>query len=138
MRIGELANLTGSSVRALRHYDRMGVLSSARQDNGYRTFTPEDVGRVRLIRMFLSVGFTLDEIRQYAPCWQGDLKPGDPVPGVVAADFYRRKLAEIDGQLRDLHVIRDRLTAQLSDLERSGTTCAAPLPEAPHEPDPRP
>ena len=40
MRIGELAARTGSSVRALRHYDRTGVLSSVRQDNGYRTFIP--------------------------------------------------------------------------------------------------
>ena len=130
MRIGELAARTGSSVRALRHYDRTGVLSSVRQDNGYRTFTPEDVARVRLIRMFLAVGVTLDEIRRYAPCWQAGGTTADPAAGDVAR-FYRRKLAELDTQLRDLHVIRDRLSAQLGALERSGTTCAAPSQETP-------
>lgn len=109
----------------------MGVLSSDRLSNGYRTFLPDDVRRVRLIRQFLSVGFTLEEIRLYAPCWQTDLKPSDPVPVDVAADFYRRKLAAIDVQLRDLQIIRDRLTAQLSDLDHAGATGISPHQETP-------
>ncbi|NTY02392.1 MerR family transcriptional regulator [Deinococcus sp. JMULE3] len=137
MRIGELAARTGTSVRALRHYDQAGVLSSVRQENGYRTFTPDDIARVRLIRLFLSVGFTLDEIRRFAPCWQDGHGPDDPAGNDVAADFYRRKLADIDAQLRDLHVIRDRLTTQLSELTGTGPACAPTL-EDPHEPDARP
>ncbi len=137
MRIGELATRTGISVRALRHYDQAGVLSSVRQDNGYRTFTPDDIARVRLIRLFLSVGFTLDEIRRFAPCWQDGHGPDDPAGNDVAADFYRRKLADIDAQLRDLHVIRDRLTTQLSELTGTGPACAPTLEDS-HEPDSRP
>lgn len=137
MRIGELATRTGISVRALRHYDQAGVLSSVRQDNGYRTFTLDDIARVRLIRLFLSVGFTLDEIRRFAPCWQDGHGPDDPAGNDVAADFYRRKLADIDAQLRDLHVIRDRLTTQLSELTGTGPACAPTLEDS-HEPDSRP
>ncbi|WP_082505659.1 MerR family transcriptional regulator [Deinococcus sp. Leaf326] len=125
MRIGELATHTGSSVRALRHYEHAGVLSSVRQDNGYRWFTPEDIARVRLIRMFVSVGFTLDEIRRFAPCWQEGRGPEDPVDAEVAPEFYRRKLADIDAQLRDLQIIRARLTAQLGELTLAGSTCAS-------------
>lgn len=125
MRIGELAAHTGSSVRALRHYEHAGVLSSVRQDNGYRSFTPEDIARVRLIRMFVSVGFTLDEIRRFAPCWQEGCSPEDPVDAEVAPEFYRRKLADIDAQLRDLQIIRDRLTTQLRELTLTGATCAS-------------
>lgn len=123
MHIGELATHTGCSVRAIRHYDRTGVLSSTRQDNGYRTFTPEDITRVHLIRMFLSAGFTLDEIRQYAPCWQTTPHPDTPPNPEQTATFYRRKLHDIDQQISDLHVIRDRLTTQLHHLTRPGTTC---------------
>lgn len=137
MRIGELAARTGCSVRALRHYEHAGVLSSVRQDNGYRSFTPDDAARVRLIRLFLSVGFTLDEIRRFAPCWQAGRGPDDPVEADVAADFYRRKLADIDAQLRDLHVIRDRLTTQLGKLTGTGPACAPTLEDS-HEPDPHP
>lgn len=137
MRIGELATRTGISVRALRHYDQAGVLSSVRQENGYRTFTLDDIARVRLIRLFLSVGFTLDEIRRFAPCWQDGHGPDDPAGNDVAADFYRRKLADIDAQLRDLHVIRDRLTTQLSELTGTGPACAPTLEDS-HEPDSRP
>ena len=96
-----------------------------------------NVARVRLIRLFLSVGFTLDEIRRFAPCWQAGRSPDDPVEADVAADFYRRKLADIDAQLRDLQVIRDRLTTQLSELTGAGPACAPTLKDS-HEPDPRP
>ncbi|WP_119673371.1 MerR family transcriptional regulator [Deinococcus sp. RM] len=48
MRIGELATRTGISVCALQHYDQAGVLSSVRQDTGYRMFTPDDIVREHL------------------------------------------------------------------------------------------
>ena len=40
----------------------------------------------RLIRLFQSVGFTLEEICLYAPCWQDDLNPSDPVSSDVTAE----------------------------------------------------
>ncbi len=36
VRIGELARVTGTTARALRHYEQAGLISSERASNGYR------------------------------------------------------------------------------------------------------
>ena len=38
MLIGELAERTGSSTRALRHYEDQGLLAPTRDTNGYRHY----------------------------------------------------------------------------------------------------
>ena len=56
----ELARLTGISTDTLRHYERKRVLGiPARSQGGYRLYPPEAVGRVRLVRRALAIGFTL-------------------------------------------------------------------------------
>src|SRR6266545_8217833 len=50
LRIGELAGRTGLTVRALHHYDRIGLLSpSRRTEAGYRLYGEADVRRLYAI-----------------------------------------------------------------------------------------
>ena len=42
-RIKEFATLTGVSVRALHHYDRIGLLKAQRRPSGYRLYSADDV-----------------------------------------------------------------------------------------------
>ncbi|GBF74442.1 putative MerR family transcriptional regulator [Paenibacillus sp. 598K] len=56
MRIGELAALTGVSVRSLRYYDKLGLLTPLRRDNGYRDYSPLAVEQVRTIQLYLDHG----------------------------------------------------------------------------------
>jgi DNA-binding transcriptional MerR regulator len=79
LRSGELAQLAGVSRDTLRHYERNGLLPAAqRSTNGYRHYPPQVLDRVRLIRSALSIGFTVDELRDIlqsrdrgvAPCRQ--------------------------------------------------------------------
>ena len=48
MQIGRFAHLTGLTVKALRHYDQIGLLRPAAvdPDTGYRTYAPEQVARM--------------------------------------------------------------------------------------------
>jgi MerR family transcriptional regulator, thiopeptide resistance regulator len=47
-KVGELAKRTGVSVRALHHYDEIGLLSpSLRSASGYRLYTEADVIRLQ-------------------------------------------------------------------------------------------
>ena len=49
MRIGDLAQQTGASVRSLRYDEEQGLLSSVRTPRGQRTYEEDAVGRVRLL-----------------------------------------------------------------------------------------
>lgn len=63
MRIGELARVTGLTVRTLHHYDRLGLLAPVRQtENGYRRYGRREMERLYRIRSLKALGFGLREI----------------------------------------------------------------------------
>ncbi|MGH7531697.1 MAG: MerR family transcriptional regulator [Gemmatimonadales bacterium] len=114
MRIGELSRRSGASVRAIRHYDRQGLVASRRLQNGYREFDGSMVERVRVIRDLIGAGFTVDELRSLAECLQAC--PDDGRCSARTATLYRRKLDRVDGQMRALATLRRRLRERLAAL----------------------
>ena len=65
-KVGELAGRTGVSVRALHHYEEIGLLvPSGRTDTGHRLYAEEDVMRLQQIASLRSLGFSLAEIREF-------------------------------------------------------------------------
>lgn len=64
MRIGDLAEATGTPVVTIRFYEREGLLPTARRtDNNYRTYVPAHVERLAFIRQCRNLDMTLDEVR---------------------------------------------------------------------------
>ena len=62
--VGAVATLTGVSVRALHHYDHIGlVVPGVRTPAGYRGYTDADIERLHLVLVYRAVGLPLDEIR---------------------------------------------------------------------------
>jgi DNA-binding transcriptional MerR regulator len=95
---GELARLAGVSRDTLRFYERRGLLASApRSPSGYRLYPAEAVGRVRLIRGALSIGFSVSELAAIfherdhggAPCYR-------------VRRLAAEKLVALEARLRDL------------------------------------
>ncbi|MFH8725938.1 MerR family DNA-binding transcriptional regulator [Streptomyces termitum] len=123
MRIGELAERTGASVRALRHYERAGLLFSARAANGYRVFEEGAAVRVANIRYLLAAGLTLEDVADFRSCLDGDL-PSVP-PSARGLEIARERLAVLDARIAAQTAARDRLAAALA--ARSGPE-AAPQP----------
>nr|HEX4317866.1 MerR family transcriptional regulator [Kofleriaceae bacterium] len=61
--VGELARLTGVTVRALHHYDEIGLVRpSARSDAGYRLYDDGDVLRLQQVLLFRELGMPLEAI----------------------------------------------------------------------------
>ncbi|MDQ6815888.1 MAG: MerR family transcriptional regulator [Actinomycetota bacterium] len=62
--VGEVSELAGVSVRALHHYDEVGLLSpSGRSDAGYRLYSHADLSRLQEILVWRQLGLSLAEIR---------------------------------------------------------------------------
>ncbi|MFI2281083.1 MerR family transcriptional regulator [Nocardia beijingensis] len=72
MKIGELADRTGVSVRALRYYEEKGVLNPDRTSSGYRIFTESDIRTVAHIQTLLAAGLGMDLIGQILACLAGE------------------------------------------------------------------
>jgi DNA-binding transcriptional MerR regulator len=85
LKIGELAKQTGLTIRALRHYDDIGLLSpSIRSDAGYRLYDRADVARLHGIQALKQLGLDLAGI--------GDLLDGGamPLPELIARQLTAR------------------------------------------------
>jgi len=110
----ELARLTGVSTDTLRHYERRGVLAvPARSHGGYRLYPRQAVGRVRLVRRALAIGFTLHDLA--AVLSERD-RGGAPCRNVRA--LVAERLAELETRLGDLAELRDELRLLLRDWDR--------------------
>lgn len=110
--IGELARITGASVRSIRHYDGHGLLASVRASNGYRMFPEKATTQVRQIQRMIATGFTIDDIRAFPDCML--LIEGARSCDQIS-DVQRKRLEAIDRQIADLERRRARLLKTLSE-----------------------
>src|SRR5687768_1699666 len=64
-KINEVAQLAGVSVRALHHYDSIGLLTpSNRSAAGYRLYCDSDLLRLQQIMIGRALGLALEDIRR--------------------------------------------------------------------------
>ncbi len=64
MTIKKAAELTGLTPKAIRHYESMGLCPCPRRSEGkYRLYSPRELDRLRQIRYYRELGFSLEEIR---------------------------------------------------------------------------
>ena len=62
-RIGEFAKLAGVTVRALHHYDRIGLLKPERTSSGFRVYDLKGLERLEQIAALKFLGIPLKEIK---------------------------------------------------------------------------
>ena len=95
MPIGRFSRLTGVGVKALRHYDEIGLLVPAAVDDetGYRFYSPDQVDRAEAIRLLRRLDMPLDEIR-------ATLDAEDPASLRAALVSHQRQMAIRDSALR--------------------------------------
>jgi len=64
MKVKEVADLVGVSVRTLYHYDQIGLLKPKETtDSGYRLYSEEDLEKLQQILFFRELDFSLKEIK---------------------------------------------------------------------------
>ena len=65
-RIGEFSKLTRVSVRMLRHYDQLGLLTPSRKDSStnYRYYSAEQLPRLNRILALRDLGFSLEQVAE--------------------------------------------------------------------------
>jgi len=100
--IGQLARRSGLTTKALRHYDRVGLLAPAVVDaaTGYRYYEPGQVAHARLVRLLRSVDVPLEQVRECLATPDDEAR----IQQVLAA--HRRRLqARFDRVRGDLHRI---------------------------------
>ena len=121
LRVGDLARLSGKTVRALHLYEEMGLLEPAeRSKGGYRLYAPESITRVRWIAKMQEMGFSLGDIQSMSRQWE----QSGSAPNAMAKveQLLTEKIADTRDQITRLQGLEAELQASL-DYLRTCPTC---------------
>jgi MerR family transcriptional regulator, thiopeptide resistance regulator len=112
--VGQLAKLTGLTVRALHHYHAIGLLEpSQRSESGYRLYTQADIVRLFRIQALQRLNLSLSEVAAVLA------KDGAPLPEMIA-----QQLDELDDRIEKATALRSRLSQLHEVLTRGGEPVA--------------
>ena len=139
LRIGEVAELTGTTPRTIRYYEELGLLAPerGREPGAHRVYDQADVERLQeVVRLRRVLGLSLEELKEVATEesaraarlreWHDGVE--DPVrrreiveAGLLyverQAELVRRRRVELDELDRELTAKRRRLRARLRELQ---------------------
>jgi DNA-binding transcriptional MerR regulator len=110
LKIGQLARRAGVTAKAIRFYERTGVLPPAtRAANGYRLYGDDAVEMLRFVKRAAGLGLSLAEIKEIIAIRQDGRPPCTHVHRLL-----RDKAIELDRKLKDLIEVRRRIRRSLS------------------------
>jgi len=109
-KVGEVARRTGLTVRALHHFDEIGLLApSHRGAGGQRLYTRRDLGRLQRVLVLRRFGVALDAIRRAL----------DEGGGTGLRELLANRRAEIEKNIENERAIAARLEALEERLAKS-------------------
>lgn len=123
LRVGQLAETSGKTVRAIHFYEELGLLSPAqRTKGGFRLYDQEALLRIEWIDRLQELGFSLPEIREFL----SNLRSSNSGPAAMhrLRSFYANKLKET----RDALARMAALEAELQESIRYLEACRACAP----------
>ena len=122
--IGEVARRSGASRKALRLYEKAGILQAPRRTGaGYRVYGPDALDLLAFVRQAQRLGFTLDEIKDIVA-----IRRAGRAPCPHVRELVRRKADDLDQRLKDLNEVRDGLRALLNGWRSTGLGRATVCP----------
>ncbi|HYZ82567.1 MAG TPA: MerR family transcriptional regulator [Solirubrobacteraceae bacterium] len=119
LRIGEVAELTGTTARTIRYYEEIGLLDSApqRAQGKHRVYTQADVDRVReIIRLRDLLGLSLEQLSQLLEAESARAHLRDELQHAEDPAERKRILEELLTHISNqLELVQGRLS-ELTDL----------------------
>lgn len=114
MNIGQVAEATGLTTKAVRHYESLGLVVPSRHEaNDYRQYSLQDVDDLRFLQRARAVGFSLEEAGQLLDFYRNPQRKSAEVHALVV-----EKMSKLDQQWLALNLMRQTLS-------KMATECAA-------------
>ncbi|NOH03645.1 MAG: MerR family transcriptional regulator [Chloroflexi bacterium] len=111
-KIGEFSRLSRVSVRMLRHYDQLGLLTPSRTDpfTGYRYYSASQLPRLNRILALRDLGFSLEQIAEVLD---------DDVSADQLLGMLKLKRADVERQMQEEQNRLSRLEARIRQMSES-------------------
>ena len=125
LKIGEVAQQSGLSVKTIRYYEEIGLLTPTvqRSLSKYRLFSPIVLNRLAFIRRSQALGLSLTEIQELL-----DIHDRGELPCGMAKQRLQEKVQAITEQIQSLEILRRELQGLLSGWQDSPLN--PPIPQS--------
>lgn len=122
MQVGDIAKAVGKTVRAIHHYEEVGLLKPhARSKGRYRLYDAGAVTRVRWIGKLHDLGLSLAEIQDVVRSWEA--APNAPHAMARVRSIYEERLAETRAQIARLKDLERELEQSIHYLDACDSVC---------------
>ena len=119
IRIGELAQRSGKTARALHLYEEKGLLSPAeRSKGGFRLYNDNNIARIEYIDRLQRLGYRLADIQGLLTDWNESDSPRAAMDTLGQA--YKARLTEVRKQIAELSTLEAELEESLAYIDGCG------------------
>ena len=104
MIISEVSKKLGITVRAIRHYEELGLIKSARADNNYRTYNKDTFDKIKFLARGRRLGFSINECRILLHLFNNKNRSSSEVRSIA-----EEKIIKLASQIKELQDLKDSL-----------------------------
>ncbi|MCG9730826.1 Cu(I)-responsive transcriptional regulator [Shewanella sp. Isolate13] len=112
MKIGEVAKLTGLSVKRIRYYHDIGLVLGLRGDNGYREYSQSSIEALLFIQHCRTLGFALEECKTLLELQNNSDRNAADVKALAM-----HHLQDIETRITQLSNLREQLAQLIHDCQ---------------------
>ena len=106
LNIGKAAKLSNLTVKTVRYYADIGLVSPVKNNNtGYRDFSEDDVARLQFVSKARKFNFTIQECEELLSLYSDKNRSSREVKSLTL-----EKISEIDAKLFELKELRQQLS----------------------------
>ncbi len=127
LQIGDVDERVGLSLRTLRYFEEVGLLTpDSRTQGGFRLYAEEQVDRIMLIKQMKPLGFTVHEMRELLDARDASRDAGlDDDERAAAAGRLTAYAAAADERIQDLRRKLEHADEFASQLRRETARATA-------------
>ncbi|MEB4208080.1 MerR family transcriptional regulator [Mycobacterium sp. 94-17] len=123
LKIGELAEATGTTASTIRYYEQVGLLPNPRRVGCQRRYEDDDVRRVTFIRRCRGLDFSVEQVRDLV-----ELTHDADRSCLEARDVAELHLTAVRAKLTDLQTLESRIAELIATSKadcggRAATQC---------------
>ena len=105
MNISKAAKQAGLTVKTVRYYDTIGIVSPYKNpQTSYRDYSERDIAKLQFVGSARRFNFSIDECRELLSLYEDENRTSETVKALTI-----QKIADIEDRLADLTRLRDKL-----------------------------
>jgi len=105
MNISAAAKQSGLPAKTIRYYEDIGIVKPDRAENGYRSYSENDVHQLAFVQRARSLGFSIEECKLLLSLYSDDQRSSADVKQLAL-----NKIEEIEQKVKELKSLKNTLS----------------------------